>query len=195
MRALLLVAFLTPGAFAGEGWLTDLGAARQAAAAAKKPILVDFQAVWCYSCYYMEEKVLSKEAFRKAAEGLVLLKLDVDTPEGADLKKRLRVGFLPSYVLMDASERELGRVIGEQTEVDFLKQLGRLTGPGATTSAERLLAALDANDLQAAGRLHRALAKQGASGAEWERASARLTLARAVKAGKHAKAVATFETL
>lgn len=195
MRALLLLLVLVPAARAGDGWLTDLGEARRAAATAKKPVLVDFQAVWCYSCYYMDENVLSKEAFKKAAEGLVLLKLDVDTPEGAGLKKRLRVGFLPSYVLMDDSERELGRVVGEQTEADFLKQLERLVSRGVPTSAERLLAALDANDLAAAGRLHRSLSKLGASGDDWLRASARLDLGRAVKAKDHAKAVATFESL
>ncbi|TBR22222.1 hypothetical protein EPO15_08460 [bacterium] len=195
MRALLLAAALAAPAAASEGWLTDLAAARKAAAEARKPILVDFQAVWCYSCYYMEENVLSKDAFKKAAEGLVLVKLDVDTPEGGALKKRLRVGFLPSYVLMDASERELGRVIGEQTEPDFLAKLKALTTGAAATPAERLTAALDSNDLAAAVRVRRTLAKGSPAGVEWERASARLDLARAVHAKRHGAALEAFGSL
>lgn len=195
MRALLLCALLSLPAAAADGWLTDLAAARKAADASKRPILVDFQAVWCYSCYYMEEKVLSKEAFQKAAEGLVLLKLDVDTPEGAELKKKLRVGFLPSYVLMDAAEREIGRVIGEQTEKDFLAQLARIVSGAAGSPAQRLGALLDANDFEAAERLRSELAKTKPSGPDWARASARLDLALAVKAKRHAAALESFGAL
>lgn len=195
MKVLLAVLLASLPAAASEGWLTDLAAARAAAAEAKKPILVDFQAVWCYSCYYMEEKVLGKDAFRKAAEGLVLLKLDVDTAEGAELKKRLRVSFLPSYVLMDASERELGRIIGEQTESDFLAQLGRLLSGAAASPAQRLAAALDANDLEAAKSLRAELAKGKPAGDEWARASARLDLALAVKAKRHPAALEAFAAL
>lgn len=191
----LLVLFLASTANASEGWLTDLAAARKAAEESKKPVLVDFQAVWCYSCYYMEQKVLSKDAFKKAAEGLVLLKLDVDTPEGGELKKRLKVGFLPSYVVMDSAERELGRVIGEQTEADFLSQLSRIVSGGSLTPAQRLTAALDANDLEGAERLRVELSKGRPSGPDWARASGRLDLGLALKAKRHAAALETFADL
>lgn len=196
MRALLLLALLALPVRASEGWLSDL-AASKAAAAGKKPILVDFQAVWCYSCYYMEQKVLSKDGFKAAAAGLVLLKLDVDTEEGLALKKRLRVGFLPSYVLMDASERELGRIIGEQTEADFLSQLAALTAGTVQTPARRVSAALDANDLDSAKRLRGELKRSvpPPSGTDWERASARLDLGLALKAKKDKEAVAAFTAL
>lgn len=195
MRALLLALAVAAPAAAGDGWLTDLAAARKAAGAANKPIFVDFQAVWCYSCYYMEEKVLFKDAFKKAAAGLVLLKLDVDTPEGAALKKRLKVGYLPSYVLMDAAETELGRIVGEQTEADFLARLGSLLAGGAATPAQRLAAAVDANDLDAAERLRAELAKGKPSGDDWGRASGRLDLMSARKAGRHAAALEALDGL
>ena len=195
MRALLLAFVFASPAAAGDGWLTDLAAARKAAEAAKKPVFVDFQAVWCYSCYYMEEKVLSKEAFKKAAEGLVLLKLDVDTPEGASLKKRLKVGYLPSYVLMDAAETELGRIVGEQPEADFVGRLRSLLAGGAATPAQRLAAAVDANDFEAAERLRAELAKGKPSGDDWARASGRLDLFLARKAKRHAAALEALDGL
>ncbi|MBI5596192.1 MAG: thioredoxin family protein [Elusimicrobia bacterium] len=184
-------------AAASDVWLSDLAAAKKAAAASGKPILVDFQAVWCYSCYFMEQKVLSKDPFKAAAKGLVLVKLDVDTEEGLALKKKLRAGFLPSYVLMDASERELGRIVGEQNEGDFLAQLARLLGPSVLDPAARLTAALDANDLDGATRVRREArgAKVPPSGPAWEKASARLDLASALKRGERAGAVAAFRAL
>lgn len=196
-RALCALLLACAPAAASDGWLTDLPAAKKAASASGRPILVDFQAVWCYSCYFMEQKVLSKDAFKAAAQGLVLLKLDVDTEEGLALKKKLRAGFLPSYVLMDASERELGRIVGEQNEGDFLAQLARLLGPSAADPASRLSAALDANDIERAARVRREAlgAKVPPSGPAWERASARLDLASALKKKDRAGTVEAFGVL
>lgn len=191
-RAFLLLAALAGRAWAAEGWLTDLASARAAAKAGGKPILVDFQAVWCYSCYYMEQKVLSRDGFKKAAAGTVLLKLDVDTVEGGELKKRLRVGFLPSYVLMDASEKELGRIIGEQTEADFLAKLAAVLGRSALSPAGAVAAALDANDLEAAQKARDAAPPGDRSGPDWGKASARLDLALAARTERHEDAVDAF---
>lgn len=192
--ALLLAAV---PASASEGWLTDLDAAKKAAASSGRPILVDFQAVWCYSCYFMEQKVLSREGFAAASEGLVKLRLDVDTEEGLALKKKLRVGFLPSYLLLDAAGKELGRIIGEQNEAEFLAQLARLRGPAAADPAARLAAALDANDLETAVRVSREAmtAKVPPTGQPWLRASARLELGLALRGRERAGIVSSFAKL
>lgn len=126
IRAFLLAAALVSPASAEVAWLASLDAAKAAAAKDGKPILADFHAPWCYSCYYMEEKVLSKPAFADAARGFVLLKLDVDTPEGKAFKSARGVNFLPSYLLLDETGKELGRLVGEQTEEQFLAQLAEL---------------------------------------------------------------------
>lgn len=89
-------------------------------------VFADFEAPWCYSCYYMEQKVLSQPAFQRASEGLVLAKIDVDTPEGRKLKEKHAVTFLPSYLLLDAAGREKGRLVGEQQEEEFLAKLSQL---------------------------------------------------------------------
>jgi tetratricopeptide (TPR) repeat protein len=104
-----------------------------------KPILVDFQAPWCYSCYYMERRVLSGTRFADAAKGIILLKLDVDQPEGHALKTAYGVTFLPSYlVLSEQGKRMLGRIIGEQTEDDFLNQLAALSSGGRQAQAPEI---------------------------------------------------------
>ena len=118
------------------GFLTSLPDAVSESRKTGKPILVDFHAPWCYSCYYMEQRVLSKPAFEKASERFVPLKLDVDTPEGAALKAKHAVSFLPTYVVLEkGGGPELGRVIGEQTEQEFLAKLKALEKGAATGDA------------------------------------------------------------
>ncbi len=129
-------------AAAGEPvWLESLPKGLEAARAGNRRVLVDFQAPWCYSCYYMDQKVLSKPAFASAAEGLVLVKLDVDTPEGRALKEKYRVTFLPSYVVAGPDGRETGRIIGEQAEADFLARLKAVLG-AAADPADRAIESL-----------------------------------------------------
>lgn len=110
-------------ASASVSWHDSLTPALAEAQAKKTSVLVDFQAPWCYSCYYMEQKVLSKPKFEKASKDLVLAKLDVDKDEGHALKSKHAVTMLPAYLVLDSSGKELGRIMGEQTEDDFLDKL------------------------------------------------------------------------
>ena len=124
-------------------WSVNAAAALADAKKSGKPVLADFQAPWCYSCYYMEQRVLSKPGFAKAAEALVPLKLDVDTAEGAALKAQHAVTFLPTYLLLSSDGKELGRIVGEQTEADFLQKLAALSG-GKSPAEDAALAKLRA---------------------------------------------------
>jgi thioredoxin-like negative regulator of GroEL len=138
--ALLLASLLlaAPAPTRAE-WLKTMPEAVSASVSRRLPLLVDFQAPWCYSCYYMEQRVLSKPAFQAAAEKVVTLKLDVDTPEGAAAKAKHGVTFLPTYiVLASGGSQELGRIIGEQTEADFLKKLQAIVGGGKSDDAASL---------------------------------------------------------
>ena len=183
MKALILLAALAAGA-AEPRWRQSLDEASAAARASGGSLLIDFQAPWCYSCYYMERHVLSGEAFASAARGLALLKLDVDREDGRALKKKYRVSFLPTYVLADREGRELGRIVGEQTEADFVKKLRALMGPADSGTGRALAAlrgALAAGDLAAASRAAAPGKKDIAALAdskEWRVLSARLALRR-----------------
>lgn len=177
-------------AFAATQWNDSLPRALDEARASGKPILMDFQAPWCYSCYYMEKHVLDGEAFAKAASKLVLLKLDVDKEEGHALKERFRVTFLPSYLLITAKEEALGRIVGEQTEGDFLKQLDGLLGASPADplelAAASLRKSLASNDYEKAtadvSRLSQTELKALNASKDWPLLMARLELMRAVKA-------------
>ncbi len=124
IRCLLVVCSM---ALAGElPWHQNMPEALKVSRASSKPMVVDFSAPWCYSCYYMDQHVLNTDAFKAASRSLVLLRVDVDSVEGHALKAKYQVNALPSYVVISSSGDVLGRIIGEQTLSDFLNQLDRL---------------------------------------------------------------------
>ncbi|HBL19233.1 MAG: hypothetical protein A2X36_03055 [Elusimicrobia bacterium GWA2_69_24] len=176
---------LAAGAAAEGPWLTDWGFARQAAETGGKPVLIEFHAVWCYSCYYMENNVLSKPAFlAEGPKSAVLLRLDVDTPEGREWKEKLAARVLPSFVVVDAAGKELGRIIGEQTEKEFLEQLRAITGAAKPDPLRALRGLIDRKELAAAAaERERLRAEKGKlpQDAEFRRLSLRLDLAEALE--------------
>ncbi len=166
-RLLLLTALAVPGGAlaapprAADPWLKDWESARKAAQASSRSVLVDFQAVWCYSCYYMEQKVLSRDLFKRVARDLVLLKLDVDSPEGREWKGKLRVRALPSYLVLDSSGTELGRIAGERTETEFVMDLRRIIGEPEDKDIQKLRVLAQAQDWEAAAAARDALRSSG----------------------------------
>lgn len=109
-----------------------LDAGLQQAKQRHAPVLVDFHAPWCYSCYYMKKNVLNGPEWGKIERETVVVELDADAPEGAYWMKQWNVKALPSYVVLNEKGEELGRIIAEQTRPNFYKQLGIIAGKGST---------------------------------------------------------------
>jgi thioredoxin-like negative regulator of GroEL len=137
--ALLLAAVLAgPAALAAGGGdeSADPVAAAQAQARARQaPVLVDFHAPWCYSCYYMAKNVLTGPQWAKAQRDTVVVSLDADSPVGARYQAAWGVKAMPTYLLFDADGRELGRILGEQTREDFYRWLERTASRGSPLEA------------------------------------------------------------
>lgn len=140
--AALLLALAAP--LAAQGWEPSLPKALAEAKKSGKKILVDFTAPWCYSCYYMEKNVLERTAFWDIARNLQLARVDVDQPEGKQLQSARRVRFLPSFLVLDSQGKELGRILGEQREADFLEQLRVLVGEGRPSAEDAAVKAVEA---------------------------------------------------
>ena len=145
MRKLALFLILIPvGPVRAEsGWGTSLPEALATAKASGKTVFAAFTAPWCYSCYYMERNVFPSQAFKDAAGGMVLVRVDVDQPEGRALQDKHRVRFLPSFLIFDAQGKEAGRIVGEQRPQDFLAQLRAYAAPAAASEEERAVSRLD----------------------------------------------------
>jgi thiol-disulfide isomerase/thioredoxin len=104
-------------------WRNDLPGALQLARSENKLVLVDFTGSdWCGWCIKFDHDVLSTENFAiYAGQRLELVKLDFPrhTPQVDDLKRanaalagQFGVDGYPTYVLLDANGRELGRQVG-----------------------------------------------------------------------------------
>lgn len=104
---------------AGDPVAAALAQARERRA----PVLVDFTAPWCYSCYYMAKNVLTGPEWEQARRDSVVVELDADSPVGARYMAQWRVKAMPTYLLFDAQGQELGRILGEQTRKDFYQWL------------------------------------------------------------------------
>jgi thiol-disulfide isomerase/thioredoxin len=104
-----------------------LDAALKTAVERKAPVLVDFHAPWCYSCYYMAKHVLVGPEWEKIEHKTVVVELDADSPEGAYWKTLWGVKALPSYVILKpdgaGGSSELGRILAEQRQDEFIAQV------------------------------------------------------------------------
>lgn len=115
----LLAAFGAGAAENPPAGTDPVEAAYASARERRVPVLVDFTAPWCYSCYYMAKKVLNGSEWERAHREAVVIELDADSPVGTKWKEAWGVKAMPTYLLFNPDGQELGRILGEQTRADF----------------------------------------------------------------------------
>ncbi|WP_408891298.1 thioredoxin family protein [Myxococcus faecalis] len=80
----------------------DYAAALAQARAARKPLFIDFGAVWCPPCRTMEAQVFAAPGFIEKSKDYVLLAVDVDDPINEPLLERFPVDNLPTLLVLDS---------------------------------------------------------------------------------------------
>ncbi|MFZ9993239.1 MAG: protein-disulfide reductase DsbD [Steroidobacteraceae bacterium] len=94
-----------------------------AAAAAGRPVMLDFYADWCVSCKEMERDTFTDDEVQAALSDAVLLKADVTANDEADqaLLQRFEIFGPPTIAFWDRSgaERANFRVVGFMPPEDF----------------------------------------------------------------------------
>ncbi|MDP3857861.1 MAG: thioredoxin family protein [Stagnimonas sp.] len=123
-----LVSLLLACSAAASAAVTSFDQALAEAGKRNAPVLIDFHAPWCYSCYYMKKNVLNGREWQRVEREAVVLEVDADSPEGAALKDRFQVKALPSYVVLNPQGDELGRISAERTRAQFYPELTAITG-------------------------------------------------------------------
>jgi hypothetical protein len=116
------------------------------ARAEQRPVLLDFTAPWCYSCYFMKKNVLTGAEWAKTERETVVLTVDADSPDGAALKDRFAVKALPSYVVLNPYGAELGRIHAERTRAQFYTELKGILAANTALDAQRAIAAGETRD-------------------------------------------------
>ncbi|MEK6806859.1 MAG: thioredoxin family protein [Pseudomonadota bacterium] len=98
------------------------------AKARRQPVVVEFHAPWCYSCYYMSRNVLTGPEWTEAKSRAVHVEFDADQRDGSHWMQAWNVKALPSYIVLGEDGKELGRILGEQTRDAFYGRLYTLMG-------------------------------------------------------------------
>ncbi len=110
----VLTAVLAIGIAAGVSQASPATFAEAEALAAKekKPLLVDFYAVWCGPCKRFAKDVDSDAEIQKSLEQVVLFKTDAEKGEGLELAKKHEVHGYPTFVLLNGSGETVERWAG-----------------------------------------------------------------------------------
>lgn len=124
ISAAAIVALLAaPGAFAGP-WLKSVSAAQKAATDKKTMIFVDLWADWCGWCHRFEQEVAPSEAFQKATDSMVLLRLNTeDQKEGTDFAQRYQATRLPMFLILNPDLTIVGTIRGYAPATEFSKMV------------------------------------------------------------------------
>ncbi|MBU3673246.1 MAG: protein-disulfide reductase DsbD [Sinobacteraceae bacterium] len=115
--------------------VADLDREVAAAAAAGRPVMLDFYADWCVSCKEMERYTFTDAAVQQALANAVLLKADVTANDADDQALLQRFGiFGPPTIAFwqaDGAEQKNYRVVGFMPAAEFAKVAAEATGAQA----------------------------------------------------------------
>ena len=140
LLAAVLVAFVATAHAAHDG-PASLDAALAQGKREHKPVLIDFQAVWCYSCYYMASHVLTGKEWNDLNTKVVFYEADADKPADQAWMKKLNVHFLPTYVAIGPDGEELGRILAERPRETFYPEVAGILSGDARLSKQKADAA------------------------------------------------------
>jgi thioredoxin len=87
--------------------------------------LIDFWADWCIPCKRMKP-ILEKVA-DDLDDRIALVKVNADEEHNADLMEQYDVRSIPTLVLVDETNKVLGKVIGAKSEAELKAWIERVT--------------------------------------------------------------------
>lgn len=109
-----------------------LGPALAEARARHAAVFIDFAAVWCHSCYFMDKEVLTGPQWDAVKKRAVIVQADADSPEGSAAVKQFGIAGFPTYLVLDEHGNEVGRILGDRPRQEFYALLEPILARGAT---------------------------------------------------------------
>jgi thiol-disulfide isomerase/thioredoxin len=160
-----------------------------------KPAFLDFYADWCAPCRWMDRMVYVDPLLAEAAEGVAMVRIDVETPPGRALAARYAINQYPTLVYLNPDGSEKLRWVGPLSLRDTRLNLGQASYPNAqrpdieaqvkkspddpTVQAAAILWYGLRGEVEKARTLAAAIEKRRADLSAAERAAVRLSLAHA----------------
>lgn len=95
------------------------------------PAFLDFYATWCAPCKWMDRAVYSDPLLSEAAEGVAMIRVDVDKPEGKEIAARYAVTAYPTLVHVAPDGKETLRWVGPLGLRDTRLNLGQASVPSS----------------------------------------------------------------
>ncbi len=124
MTAILITQQLSAGP-----WIKSLATAQKKAKERNALIFVDLFADWCGWCHKMEQEVFVTEAFQKATDDKVLLRLNTeDNGEGSSVSQKFGVTSLPTFLLLTPQGTVAGMIRGYAPAKEFVRILNETEG-------------------------------------------------------------------
>jgi protein disulfide-isomerase len=144
----VLLSFVLPAFSQDSGWKTNYAAALQKAQTENKAILLDFTGSdWCPWCIKMKHETLDTPMFKQYAEkNLVLVEVDFPNAkpqsetlkaQNQNLKQKFQADGFPTFVILDKSEKVLGRQVGYLAggPAAFIAKLNTFYTPAPSSSS------------------------------------------------------------
>ena len=96
-----------------------------------RPAFLDFYADWCVPCRWMDRAVYSDPLLGEVAEGVTMVRIDIDRPEGRALAQRYGVFQYPTLIYLGPTGKEILRWPGPLSLRDTRLNLGQVSVPSA----------------------------------------------------------------
>jgi thiol-disulfide isomerase/thioredoxin len=93
------------------------------------PVFLDFYATWCAPCHWMDRVVYSDPLLSEVAQGVVMLRVDIDQADGQALARRFDVTAYPTLIHISPEGKEAVRWVGPLNLRDTRLNLGQAAVP------------------------------------------------------------------
>jgi thiol-disulfide isomerase/thioredoxin/lipopolysaccharide biosynthesis regulator YciM len=166
------------GAWAGEqpiptagpsvSWLEEVPFADVLAQAKAqgKPVMIDFFAVWCGPCKWLDKNVYVHPAVVEESKGWVNFKVDAEKGEGLELASRFHIVNYPTMVFLSSAGEETDRFLGTRPPEAFAQKMQDVrNGVGTVADLKRRVEAAP-DDLELRRQLAEVLTFQAAPDAD-----------------------------